>query len=126
MVFDVPFRGSFVTYVVMCLFFFLASFCLGLVMSVFMRTQAVALLAGLMVLMFPAMFLSGIFYPIASMPAEMQMESQFLPSTPMVAAARGIMVKGQTLAALRPQAMTMLGSALVYLAVSIKVFKKKV
>ncbi len=125
-VYGVPFRGAFSAYLIACLCFYLVSFGLGLLLSIFIRSQAVAMLGGLLILMFPAMFLSGIFYPVASMPAEMQSESQFLPATSMVAAVRGIMIKGQSLVALRSQILIMVVSGVVYLGLSIGLFKKKV
>jgi len=125
-VFKVPFRGSFFIYLALCLLFFLASFSMAMVLSIFIRTQAVAILGGMLVFIFPSLFLAGIFYPIGSMPPEMQMESQMLPATSFVAITRGLMIKGQGLDSLRNQALILLGSALVYAAISIKLFKKRV
>ncbi len=124
--FKVPFRGSFFIYLALCLLFFLASFSMAMVLSIFIRTQAVAILGGMLVFIFPSLFLAGIFYPIGSMPPEMQMESQMLPATSFVAITRGLMIKGQGLDSLRNQVLILLGSALVYAAMSIKLFKKRV
>ncbi len=125
-IFGVPFRGSFFIYLALCLLFFLASFSMAMVLSIFIRTQAVAIMAGLLVFLFPSMMLSGIFYPVGSMPPEMQMESQMLPATSFVTITRGLMVKGQGLDSMRTQVLILLGSALVYTAISIKLFKKRV
>jgi ABC-2 type transport system permease protein len=124
--FRVPFEGSFPDYLIASLVFFLSTFGLGMLMSIFLKSQAVAVMGGLLIFMFPALFLSGIFYPIASMPAEMQMESQFLPATPFVAVVRGIMVKGQGMLALRSHLSLMVGTAIAYIAGSILLFRKKV
>ena len=124
--FKVPFRGSFFVYLALCLLFFLASFSMAMVLSIFIRTQAVAILGGMLVFMFPSLFLAGIFYPIGSMPPEMQMESQMLPATSFVAITRGLMIKGQGLDSLRNQVLILLGSALVYTAISTRLFKKRV
>jgi ABC-2 type transport system permease protein len=51
----------------------------------------------------PMMFLSGVFFPVETMPPLMQTLVSFLPLTPLIEAMRKISIDGETLAACGPQ-----------------------
>jgi ABC-2 type transport system permease protein len=106
--------------------FFLNAFSLALLISIFLSSQAASSLVGLLVFLFPGFFLSGIFHPISAFPEIVREEASFLPSTPFVAVVRGLMIKGQGLAALWPQAVLMLGMGVALTVLSIVLFKKKI
>ncbi|MEA3336926.1 MAG: ABC transporter permease [Chloroflexota bacterium] len=125
-IFDVPFRGSFPLFLFMTTIFFLAAFSMALLISIFLPTQAAAAIGGLLIFIFPAFFLSGIFFPVSAFPDMVRMEASFIPSTPFVAIVRGLMIKGQGLDALWPQAALMLGVFVVMTLFSILLFKKKI
>jgi ABC-2 type transport system permease protein len=124
-IFNVPFRGSLPLFLLLSLDFFLHAFSLALLMSIFLSSQAAASLLGLMVFLFPGFFLSGVFYPISAFPALVKEEASFLPTTPFVAVVRGLMIKGQGLATLWPQAILMFGMGMSLAFVSVLLFKKK-
>jgi len=125
-IFDAPFRGSLGLYVLLTLDYFLHAFSLALLISIFLPSQAAASLIGLLIFLFPGFFLSGIFYPISAFPPAVQHEASFLPSTPFVAVVRGLMIKGQGLETLWPQAALMFGVGVVLTFLSILLFKKKI
>jgi ABC-2 type transport system permease protein len=125
-IFDAPFRGSLALFMLLAMDFFLHAFSLALLMSIFLPSQAAASLLGLLVFLFPGFFLSGVFYPISAFPAIVKEEAAFLPSTPFVAVVRGLMIKGQGLETLWPQALLMLGMGTVLTMISILLFKKKI
>jgi ABC-2 type transport system permease protein len=54
------------------------------------------------------------------------MESYMVPTTHYVMIGRGIMLKGQGLAALWPYAMALLAMSFAFLGLAILLFKKKV
>jgi ABC-2 type transport system permease protein len=124
-IFAVPFRGSLPLFLLLALDFFLHAFSMALLMSIFLSSQAAASLLGLMIFLFPGFFLSGVFYPISAFPALVREEAAFLPTTPFVAVVRGLMIKGQGLETLWPQAALMFGMGMSLAFVSVLLFKKK-
>ena len=125
-IFGVPFRGSFPLFLFMSTLFFLATFSMALLISIFLPTQAAAAIGGLLIFIFPAFFISGIFFPVSAFPDIVRLEASFIPSTPFVAIIRGLMIKGQGLEALWPQAALMLGTFVAMTLLSILLFKKKI
>jgi ABC-2 type transport system permease protein len=123
--FGVPFEGSFLIYVMLSADYLLAAFAMGIFMATFISNQAASSIIALLVFMFPGFFLSGIFYPISSMPDLVQEESQWLPSTQFVAITRGLMVKGQGLDALWYPAVMLLAIFLMMTVLAVFFFKKK-
>lgn len=123
--FGVPFRGSFLLFLVLSADFLLAAFAMGIFMATFVSNQAAASIIALLVFMFPGFFLSGIFYPVSSFPDLVQEEAQWLPSTQFVAITRGLMVKGQGLDALWYPAVMLLVIFLMMTVLAVFFFKKK-
>jgi len=123
--FGVPFRGAMSLFLLLSTDFLLAAFGMGLLISVFLSSQAAASIIGLLVFLFPSFFLSGIFYPVASFPDLVKEEAQWLPSTHFVAITRGLMVKGQGLEALWEPALILLVLAIVMTSLAVFFFKKR-
>jgi ABC-2 type transport system permease protein len=123
--FGSPFEGSFALYLVLSIDFLLASLAIALVMSVFVKTQQAAQLGAMLVFFFPGFFLSGIFYPLVSMQPLMKMEAYMVPTTHYVLISRGIFLKGQARETLWPYALALLAMGLLFLALAILLFKKK-
>lgn len=125
-VFDAPFRGSLALFILLAADFFLHAFSMALLMSIFLSSQAAASVVGLLVFLFPGFFLSGIFYPVSAFPPIVKHEASFIPTTPFVAVVRGLMIKGQGLETLWPQAVLMFSIGVVLTLLSVLLFKKKV
>jgi ABC-2 type transport system permease protein len=125
-IFDAPFRGSLALFLVLATDFFLAAFSIALLIAIFLSSQAAASMVGLLVFLFPGFFLSGIFFPVSAFPDLVKMEASFIPSTPFVAVIRGLMIKGQGLAVLWPQALLLLGMGLAMTLVSVLLFRKNI
>ncbi len=79
-VLDVPIAGSLFSLLAVSLLFIFVSLALGLLISCITHTQVAALLASAMVLMIPTIILSGIIFPIESMPAILQWISCAIPA----------------------------------------------
>jgi len=124
--FGSPFEGSFALYMVLAVVFLLALLAIALLLSVFVKSQQAAQLGAFLIFFFPGFFLSGIFYPLASMEPLMKMEAYMLPTTHFVMIGRGLMLKGQGLEALWPFALALLGLGVVFLGLAILLFKKKI
>ena len=123
--FDVPFNGSWLLYMLLSVDYLLAAFSMGIFIATFLSNQAASSVIGLLIFMFPGFFLSGIFYPIDSFPDLVKEEAQWLPSTHFVAITRGLMVKGQGLEALWEPALMLVGVTIMMTALSVFFFKKK-
>jgi ABC-2 type transport system permease protein len=69
--------------------------------------------------------MTGIFFPIASMPEEMQLEAMFMPGTHYAVITRGTFLSGSGLDVLWLQALMLLILGLVFTAVAAVFFEKK-
>ena len=72
---------------------------LGLLISVFTRTQLAAVMATFVVLVAPAFTFSGIFAPVASQDVVGQLVSRLIPATYFMGVVRGSFLKGGGIAA---------------------------
>ncbi|MBN1535803.1 MAG: ABC transporter permease [Anaerolineales bacterium] len=123
--FKISFNGNFALFFGLSAIFMFGVLSMGIVVGVFMRTQAAALALSFLVIFFPGFFLTGIFFPLASMPEEMRMEAMFLPGTHYAIVTRGIFLPGVGMEVLWPYAVMMAVLGLVYIALAALFFKKK-
>jgi ABC-2 type transport system permease protein len=123
--FDVPFNGSFVLYFFLSVIFLFAILAMGIVIGVFVHTQPGAMALSFLLIFFPGFFLTGIFFPIASMPEIMRMEAMFLPGTHYAIITRGVFLPGVGLDVLWPYAVMLFVLWLVFTGVAVLFFKKK-
>ncbi len=79
--FKVPFNGSFLQFFLLSAIFMFSILSMGTVIGVFMKSQSAALALSFLMIFFPGFFLTGIFFPIVSMPEMMRMESLGMPGT---------------------------------------------
>ena len=123
--FGAPFRGSFLLYLLLSADFFFATLSLGMLISVFVPSQQAAMACAMLIFLFPGFFLSGLFYPIASMSPMMKMEAYMMPTTHYVTIARGLFLKGLGMESLWPFALALLIMGTLVTAIAILTFKKK-
>lgn len=123
--FGTPFRGSPLLYLLLSADFFLATLSIGLLISVFVPSQQAAMVCALLIFLFPGFFMSGLFYPIASMPPMMKMEAYMMPTTHYVTIARGLFLKGLDMQALWPFALALFVMGVLVTSVAILTFKKR-
>lgn len=123
--FEVPFHGSFPLFFLLSAFFLFAILSMGIIIGVFMRTQAAALALSFLLIFFPGFFLTGIFFPIVAMPEVMRMESLFLPGTHYAVITRGVFLTGVGLDVLWPYAVMLVGLGVVFTGVAALFFRKR-
>ncbi|HDN05124.1 MAG TPA: ABC transporter permease [Chloroflexi bacterium] len=123
--FNVPFHGSFLVFLLLSVIFLFAELSMGMVIGVFMRSQSAALALSFLVVMFPGFFLTGIFFPIASLPELARMESLFLPGTQYAIITRGVFLTGIGLDVLWPYAIMLIFLGLVFTGTAALFFRKK-
>ncbi|MBC7249119.1 MAG: ABC transporter permease [Anaerolineae bacterium] len=124
-VFHVPFRGNLLLYMLLSADFLFASLSIALMLSAVIDNQQVAMMASMLIFLFSGFFMSGLLLPLASMGPEVKMESMMLPTTHFVIISRGVFTKGQGLEALWGYAAFLLGIGVVFLFLSMLLFKKK-
>jgi len=105
--------------------FLFAELSMGMTIGVFMRSQSAALAASLLIVMFPGFFLTGIFFPIASLPEMARMESLFLPGTHYAIITRGVFLPGIGMDILWPSAIMLTVIGLAFTGIATLFFKKK-
>jgi ABC-2 type transport system permease protein len=123
--FHVPFNGSFPLFFALSAIFLFAMLSMGMLIGVFMHTQPAALALSFLLIFFPGFFMTGIFFPLASMPAEVRMEAMSLPGTHYAVITRGIFLPGVGLDVLWPYVLALAGLGVAFTAVGAFFFKKK-
>jgi drug efflux transport system permease protein len=123
--FHVSFNGNFLLFVVLSAIFLFAVLSMGMIVGVFMRTQAAALALSFLVIFFPGFFMTGIFFPLASMPEEMRMEAMSLPGTHYAIITRGIFLQGVGLGILWSYVVMLMILGVAFTGVSALFFRKK-
>lgn len=124
-VFDVPIRGSLLELYLLTLFFITASLGLGLMISNVAKNQMQAFQMSFFV-MLPSILLSGFLFPRDAMPIVIYYLSAIIPLTYYLDIIRGIILKGVGYQYLMGQVTVLLVFSLVFLAISIVKFKKKI
>ncbi len=123
--FDIPFNGNFLLFIFLSAIFLFAILSMGILIGVFMRTQAAALALSFLLIFFPGFFLTGIFFPIASMPEIVRLEALGLPGTHYAAITRGLFLPGVGLSVLWPYTLMLIGLGLAFTGVAAIFFRKK-
>ena len=96
---------------------------LGVVLTSFAKDQETAMML-MMTLMFPMMFLSGVFFPIQQMPWYMQDISKVLPLTYASQALRKVMVLGAGVSAISTELIILIVFGVVMIAIALPVFRR--
>ncbi|MBF0365586.1 MAG: ABC transporter permease [Oligoflexia bacterium] len=92
-IFDVPFRGPFLMYLLGASVFLVATLGVGILISTLAQNQQQAMMGGF-IFLFPAMLLSGIMTPICNMPEFLQALAHLNPLMHFVTLSRNILLKG--------------------------------
>jgi len=123
--FQVPVHGSFPTLLAISLPFLLTMIGLGLAISTRAQTRDASMQMSIATVL-PSIFLSGYVFPLDSMPWIFWCISQLVPTTWMIDAARGVILRGAGWAELWPNAVVLSVMALTSLAAGAALFKKRV
>jgi len=123
--FHIPFNGSFPLFFLLSAVFLFAVLGMGMVVGVFMPTQPAALALSFLVIFFPGFFMTGIFFPIVSMPEMMRIEALALPGTHYAIITRGIFLPGVGLDVLWPYGVMLIVLGVAFTAVAAFFFRKK-
>lgn len=124
-VLQVPMAGSLLWICVMSLIYIFLSLAIGLLVSTLVRTQVTAMLISVMVFMMPVIMLSGMIFPVASMPQILQVISNVIPARWYIEAIRKLMIQGLEVRYVAFEFTILIGMALVVMSVALKKFKNR-
>ena len=124
-VLDVPVTGSWIGLALISFIFILVALSLGLLISSVVNTQVAAMLASGMGLMLPVILLSGLIFPIESMPVILQWFSDIIPAKWYIASVRKMMIQGLGLSSAIKELIILSGMAILLITVSLAKFKKR-
>lgn len=124
-VFRIPLRGDLGVLAVGMFFFVLDALALGLIVSAVAPTLESANMAGLLVSFLPAFMLSGMAFPLASIPAVLQWLSYALPGRYMVEISRGVFLRGSGWGVLGGQVMALAVFAVVALGIATLLLRRQ-
>jgi ABC-2 type transport system permease protein len=123
-IFGVPIHGDFTTLLIITLPFVLAMLAWGLWVSTKVETRDAAMQMAMATVM-PCIFLSGYVFPMDSMPRFFWWIGQMIPTTWLIDAARGVILRGAGWRELWPHALILSGMAAVVLVHSSLKFRKR-
>jgi len=119
----IPIAGSLLSLTMVSLLYILVSLTLGILISTVVSTQEVAIIIAGIVLMLPTMMLSGMLFPIRSMPVWLQCLSACLPPTWYIDCVKSIMISGLGITLCMKQVMILVGFEVLFAGMSLLTFK---
>lgn len=124
-VLEVPLAGSIVWIYVVSTIYIILALSLGLLISNIATTQLMALLLSAMVLLVPIVMLSGMMFPVESMPEILQWIAAVVPPRYYILAMRKLMIMGVDISNVVSEMAVLASMALFFLVVALKKFKKR-
>ena len=121
----VPVQGSVFWIFVISTIYILLALSLGLLVSNIAKTQLVALLLSAMVLLMPIVMLSGMFFPIESMPKVLQYVSAIIPTRYYTSAMRKLMIMGVGVRQVMHEMIVLICMLIGLLGLSLAMFNKR-
>lgn len=121
----VPISGSlFWIFLVSCIYIIVA-LSLGLLISTVAKTQLVALLTSAMMLLIPTILLSGMMFPVESMPDILQYIAAIMPPRYYISAMRKLMIMGVGIDKIMHELMVLSLMAVVLLSAALLKFRSR-
>ena len=124
-VLGVPLVGSLFWIIVVSVIYILLALSLGLLISNVAKTQLVALLLSAMVLLVPIVMLSGMIFPVESMPEVLQWISAIVPPRYYIEAMRKLMIMGVGINEVAREVMILVGMLAFLMTLALVKFNKR-
>ena len=121
-VLGVPLAGSLFWILAVSTLYILLALSLGLLISNVAQTQLVALLMSAMVLLMPVVMLSGMLFPVESMPQVLQWLAAVVPPRYYIEAMRKLMIMGVGFGEVAREVAVLAGMTVLLLAIALKKF----
>jgi len=122
--FDVPFRGSFVTLLGASMLYLLVSVATGLLISSTLKSQFLASQVTLVATFMPALMLSGFIYDLRSVPLVIRLVSYLVPARYYVSLLQTMFLAGDVWSVILPNAAVLAVVAVVMLALTARATRK--
>lgn len=120
---DLPIKGSIILLFFVSTIFIITNLLIGILISIFSKTQQQAMLFSLMGTMLPTLMLSGFMFPIENMPIPLQVMSNIIPAKWYYIMIKNIMIKGTGLAVIWKSLLILTGMMMVLFTIAVKKFK---
>ena len=124
-VLGVPLVGSLFWIIAISVIYILLALSLGLLISNVAKTQLVALLLSAMVLLLPIVMLSGMLFPVESMPTVLQWISAIVPPRYYIEAMRKLMIMGVGIKEVARETLILIGMLAVLMTLALVKFNKR-
>lgn len=124
-VLGVPIKGSLVWIYVVSTIYILLALSLGILVSTIAETQLVALLISAMLLMMPVIMLSGMMFPIESMPKILQYISAIIPTRYYISAMRKLMIMGTGIEEIYFEVSILISMLITLMSLALAKFNKR-
>lgn len=124
-VLGVPLVGSLFWIIAVSVIYILLALSLGLLISNVAQTQLVALLLSAMVLLMPVVMLSGMMFPVESMPQVLQWIAAVVPPRYYIEAMRKLMIMGVGIGEVLKEVLVLAGMTVVLLTIALAKFKTR-
>jgi ABC-2 type transport system permease protein len=125
LIFDVPFRGSYLDLFITSFIFLIGSLSWGLFVSVVAKSQIQASQISVISAFLPSFLLSGFIYPIENMPVVLQALTFIVPARYFVEILKGLFLQGVGITVLWPQVLALVVYAVLVLNLARKRFSKR-
>ena len=124
-VLGVPLVGSLFWIIAISIIYILLALSLGLLISNVAKTQLVALLLSAMVLLVPIVMLSGMLFPVESMPRVLQWISAIVPPRYYIEAMRKLMIMGVGIQEVAREVLILTGMVALLMTLALAKFNKR-
>ncbi len=121
-VLSVPLAGSLFWIITVSIIYILLALSLGLLISSVAQTQLVALLLSAMVLLMPVVMLSGMMFPVESMPQILQWIAAVVPPRYYIDAMRKLMIMGVGIGDVMKEVIILAAMTILLLTIALKKF----
>lgn len=121
-VLSVPLAGSLFWIIAVSIIYILLALSLGLLISNVAKTQFVALLISAMVLLMPVVMLSGMMFPVESMPQVLQWIAAIIPPRYYIDAMRKLMIMGVGIGEVGKEVVILVSMTAILLTIALKKF----
>lgn len=126
LIFRVPLRGSISLLLAESVLYAIVSLALGVLIAAKTSSQRTAMFGAMIGTMLPSTLLSGMIFPIASMPAWLSPFTNIVPARWFIVVARGIMLKGVGLEHLWRETLVLTVMTVLLLVASIRSFRPRI
>ena len=124
-VLGIPIKGSLFWIYVVSTIYILLALSLGILVSTIAETQLVALLISAMLLMMPVIMLSGMMFPIESMPKILQYISAIVPTRYYISAMRKLMIMGTGIEEIYFEVTVLISMLIALMSLALAKFNKR-